>query len=63
MFLVIDKSGRSAKPYNLSEEHLRKRWDLKETDHNTEITLEEYLDNCNIGSKWRTNSIEIICCK
>lgn len=59
-FIVTDKSDRSAKPYTLTELHLRKHWDLFEQDNYTEKTLQEYLDDCEVGDEWNTNAIEIL---
>ncbi len=60
-FMVIDKSGRSAKPYTLSESHIRKTWDLEKTDENSEMPLGEFLDECMPGDTWRTNSVKVTC--
>ena len=57
-FLIRDKSGR-AEPFTTTESHIRKYWNLEETDDN-EIVLKEFLDEAKCGDKWKTNSEEII---
>jgi hypothetical protein len=60
-FLVSDKSGRSAKPYKLDDIHIKKHWNLSENDWNTEEKLSDFLDRCDVGDSWCTNSEEIEC--
>ena len=57
-FLIKDKSGR-AEAFTTTETHIRKYWDLSQTDDN-EIVLGEFLSESKCGSKWQTNSEEII---
>ena len=57
-FLIKDKSGR-AEPFTTTESHIKRYWDLNETDDN-EIVLGEFLTESKCGDKWRTNSEEII---
>ena len=61
IFQVKDKSGRSAKPYRLDSEHIKKTWDLEEQDDNTEQTLGDFLEECFIGDIWNTTDIRIEC--
>ena len=57
-FLIKDKSGR-AEAFTTTESHIRKYWNLDETDDN-EIVLKEFLSEAKTGDKWKTNSEEII---
>ena len=59
-FLVYDLSGRSTKPYKLDLDHMNSTWDLNEEDDDEQI-LGDYLDICEIGDEWNTNSVKIIC--
>lgn len=58
-YIVVDGSGRSAKPYNLTEKDIRKTWDLEETDEDDEQTLGEFLDDAEIDDSW-TNGANTI---
>ena len=57
-FLIKDKSGR-AEPFTTTENHIRKYWNLEETDDN-EIVLGEFISEAKCGDKWSKNSEEII---
>jgi len=57
-FLIKDKSGR-AEPFTTTESHIRKYWNLEETDDD-EIVLGEFISEAKCGDKWQTNSEEII---
>jgi hypothetical protein len=57
-FLIKDKSGRS-EPFTTTESHIRKYWNLEETDDD-EIVLGEFISEAKCGDKWQTNSEEII---
>ena len=59
-FLYIDLSGRGYNaPYTYSE---MLRWKLfNYVDINTEFLLSDWIDDCYVGDKFKTNSIEIIC--
>lgn len=57
-YLVTDKSGRSAKPYKLSQSDLS-RWDQDECSYNGD-TLGEYLEDNDEGDEWESSSIEIV---
>ena len=61
IFKVTDRTGRSAKPYRLDSEHIKKTWDLEEQDDNTEQTLGDFLEECFIGDIWNTTDIRIEC--
>lgn len=58
---MCSSSGRSMKSYKLPESHIRKHWNLNDTDLDTEQILGEYLDECEVGDTWSTNSEEITC--
>jgi len=60
-FKVLDKSGRSSKPYLLDKTHIQNTWDLSEEDWDTEKTLGEFLDNCYIDDVWNTQDVKITC--
>ena len=60
-FLAEDRTGRSAKPYKLDKTHIERTWDLDEEDWNSEITLREYLDECEEGDSWETNDKRLTC--
>jgi hypothetical protein len=57
-FLIKDKSGR-AEPFTTTESHIKRYWDLNETDDN-DISLGDFLSEGECGDVWRTNSEEII---
>ena len=57
-FLIKDKSGRSD-AFTTTESHIRKYWDLSQTDDN-EIVLDEFISEAKTGDKWQTSSEEII---
>jgi hypothetical protein len=57
-FLIKDKSGR-AEPFTITESHIKRYWDLNETDDN-DISLGDFLSEGECGDVWRTNSEEII---
>lgn len=57
LFLVTDKSGRSAKPYKLDFNHIIKHFDLEECDSDSEESLNEYLEECEIGDIWHDHSL------
>lgn len=61
-FNIIDKSGRSAKPYNnITEEHIRKHWDVFEEDQYSGVSLYDFLEDCIEGDEYNTNEVTIIC--
>lgn len=60
-FIVKDKSGRSAKPYKLDIDHIKRKFDLSETDWNDEMSLLEFLDESEIGDTWNTDNLKIEC--
>lgn len=60
-FLVYDLSGRSSKPYRLDKEHIERTWDLDEVDDDDEVSLGEYLESCDSGDEWCTNSVRFVC--
>jgi hypothetical protein len=62
-FLVTDKSGRSSKLYILSQRHIETTWDTKQLDDNEEITLSNFLKQCNLGDIWQTRTAIIQCIK
>ena len=57
LFLVTDKSGRSAKPYKLDYSHIIKHFDLDECDSDSEESLNDYLDECEMGDIWQHHSL------
>jgi hypothetical protein len=59
-FVANDMSGRSS-PIVLSESHIQKFWDLKETDED-DGSLEDFLETCESGDKWinGTESLECV---
>ena len=61
-FKIIDKSGRSGKPYKFSEKHIRDFWDLLEEDWNGQ-KLEDFLEDSYIGDVWETRDAKIECVK
>jgi len=61
LFEVIDKSGRSAKPYIFSRAHIEKHWDLDEEDWDGEVTLGDFLEDCETGDEWNTRTEKIKC--
>lgn len=60
-FLVTDKSGRSAKPYKMDIDHIKKHFDLDDMDYNTEQTLRNFLEESYIGDVWNTADLKIKC--
>lgn len=58
LFIVTDKSGRSAKPYLFGYAHIKAHFPLEEEDEN-EQSLSEFIDECEIGDSWQTSSLEI----
>lgn len=62
-FLVTNKSGRSAKPYLLTKSHIEKYFDLEEQDYDSELTLQEFLNDSYVGDVWNTNNLKIECIK
>lgn len=54
-FLSKDLSGRGEKSYTLTESHIRKTWDLDETDDDDQ-TLSDFLDNSDDGDTWRNGT-------
>lgn len=60
-FLVTDMSGRGTKPVVLGLKHIKQNWDLTEEDWDTEETLGDFLENCELGDVWKTNSEKIEC--
>jgi len=58
IFMIKDKSGR-AEPFTTTETHIRKYWDLNDTDDN-EIVLNDFLNECDRGSCWETSSEKIM---
>jgi hypothetical protein len=61
LFEVIDKSGRSAKPYIFSRAHIEKHWDLDEEDWDSEVTLGDFLEDSRKGDEWNTQTEKIRC--
>lgn len=61
LFKVFDKSGRSAKPYIFSRTHIEKHWDLDEEDWDSEVTLGDFLEDCETGDEWNTRTEKIKC--
>ena len=62
VFQIIDRSGRSAKPYMFDGEHIKNTWDLEEEDDRTGQTLEEFLEQCEVGEFWDNgNDIRLHC--
>ena len=53
-FLSKDLSGRGERSYTLTESHIRKTWDLDETDDDQ--TLSDFLDNSDDGDTWRNGT-------
>jgi hypothetical protein len=56
-YLIKDKSGR-AEPFTTTESHIRKYWNLDDTDDD-EIPLKDFLSEAKCGDVWKTNSEEI----
>ena len=54
-FLSKDLSGRGERSSTLTESHIRKTWDLNETDDDDK-TLEDFLDNSYDGDTWRNGT-------
>ena len=61
LFKVFDKSGRSMDPYILSKKRIEKYWDLDEEDWDSEVTLGDFLEDCETGDEWNTQSEKIRC--
>jgi len=53
-FLWIDNTGRMAKKTKYSIDFIYKHWDLTDISNDDDIELEEWLESCEIGDKWRT---------
>lgn len=60
-FIIKDLSGRSEKSYTFNETHIRRHWNLSETDDTTEQTLEDFLTNSECGDSWQVQNEKIIC--
>lgn len=60
-FSIIDKTGRSSKPYKLDKAHIENSWDLSEEDWTSDQTLEDFLEDCYIGDVWETRTEQIEC--
>ena len=52
-FLCKDTSGGGRTSQELDEQHIRKYWELEDTDEDGEQTLDEYLEDCEIGDEWK----------
>jgi hypothetical protein len=62
IFQVTDRTGRSAKPYIFDGEHIKNTWDLEEENDSTGQTLEEFLEECEVGEFWDNgNDVRIEC--
>ena len=61
-FKIIDKSGRSAKAYTFSKEHIEQFFDLLDEDWDDE-TLGDYLNTSYIGDIWENRELKIECIK
>lgn len=59
MFLVYDKTGRSAKPYKLTKAHIRDNWELDEEDEYG-TSLQDFIDDPSEFDSWETNWVKII---
>jgi hypothetical protein len=57
-FLIEDLSGRGYIA-TLTEEHIRKYYDLEQTCESTDYTLSDYLEIADIGKKFINKSFTI----
>lgn len=60
LFLYRCHSGRGiSNP--LSEEHIRKTWNLATMNDDDEQSLEDFLDSAHNGDEWHNDADELIC--
>ena len=59
-FLVSDRFEKSD-DVTLSQSDIERSWDLSEQDFDSSLTLAEYLETCEQGDSWETESKIITC--
>lgn len=60
-FIVSDRFEKS-EDVTLSQSDIERAWDLSEQDFDSNLTLAEYLETCEQGDSWETES-RILTCK